>query len=143
MTGRRIVAASWAGTAVFSVTATAAVVVDAVVGIAVVVDLVLFAAGMVAFLWSFGVAVARSRTDAIGIGGVYFLAGDVAPAPVRWHLMASLGVEVAVALITASLRPFTSAAFAILVPVYGLGLAGLWGARHGHFGPRGETTPSK
>jgi hypothetical protein len=55
---------------------------------------------------------------------------------VRRHLTAALAVQVAAALTVASLRPFTSAAFAILVPMYGLGLAGLWGARHGRFGPR-------
>ncbi len=136
MKGGRIIAGSWAGTALFTVTAGAAVVSSSVRGVAVGVDLVLFAVGIVTFLAAYGIAIARSRTDAIGIGGLFFLVGDSAPAQVRRHLMAALTTQVVVALLTASLRPFTSAAFAILVPMYGLGLAGLWGARHGHFSSR-------
>jgi hypothetical protein len=131
-----IVVASWAGTVTFVALGVAAVFVEALAGVAVAADIALFAAGTVAFLFAYGIAIARSRTDAIGIGGLYFLAGDVAPPAVRRHLTAALAVQVAAALTVASLRPFTSAAFAILVPMYGLGLAGLWGARHGRFGPR-------
>jgi hypothetical protein len=69
---------------------------------------------------------------AIGIGGLYFLAGS-APKKVQAHLMGSLAVEVVVAIFTASVRVFTSLAFGILVPVFGLAMAGLWGARHGVF----------
>lgn len=136
MKGGRIVVGSWAGTAGFTAIASAAVVSSSLRGVAVGVDLALFAVGIVTFLSAYGIAIARSRTDAIGIGGLFFLVGDSAPARVRRHLMAALATQVVVALLTASLRPFTSAAFAILVPMYGLGLAGLWGARHGHFSPR-------
>jgi hypothetical protein len=45
-------------------------------------------------------------------------------------------VQVVVALVTAIARPFTGLAFGILVPVFGLGLAGLWGARRGSFPSR-------
>lgn len=134
--GRRIVAMSWAGTIVFAVTAGAGAATELVRGVSVVVDLAFFAAGLLAFAIAYGTAVARSRRDAIGIGGLFFLAGDVAPSTVRWHLMGALAVQIVVALAVASFRPFTSVAFAILVPVYGLGLAGLWGARHGRFPPR-------
>lgn len=131
-----LVKLSWAGTALFTVTAAAAVVAEGLRPVAVVVALVLFAAGSIVFLWAYGVAVTRSRTDAIGIGGLYFLAGDAAPAYVRRSMMASLAIEVVVALATASARPFTSLAFGILAPVFALGLAGLWGAKFGTFGPR-------
>jgi hypothetical protein len=51
-------------------------------------------------------------------------------------------VQIALAVLTASLRPFTPLAFGVLVPVYGLGLMGLWGARHGVFASRdGEPAP--
>lgn len=136
MRGRRIIVGSWVGTALFTAIAGVAVVSSSVRSVAVGVDLALFAVGIVTFLSAYGIAIARSRTDAIGIGGLFFLVGDSAPAEVRRHLMAALATQIVVALLTASLRPFTSAAFAILVPVYGLGLAGLWGARHGHFSPR-------
>jgi len=134
---------SWGGTGVFVVVAVTAVVVDAVRPLAVAVSLVLFALGTAAFLWSYAVAINRSRTDAIGIGGLYFLAGDTAPADVRRSMMASLAVQTIVALATASARPFTSLAFGILVPVFGLGLAGLWGARYGIFEPRAEPTTAQ
>ena len=136
MSGGRIVLASRVGTAVFVVTALAATVfLDALGLVAAIVSLILFAAGCVAFLWAYGIAVGRSRTDAIGIGGLYFLQGS-APRDVQVALLVPLAVQVVVALTTAAIRPFTSLAFGVLVPMYGLGLAGLWGARHGSFGPR-------
>ncbi|RMH78523.1 MAG: hypothetical protein D6683_07475 [Actinomyces sp.] len=137
--GAGIVRASWWGTGLFSVTA---LVGAALQGVwrwpAVLVSVVLFAVGCVVFVWAFLVAVERSRHELIGIGGLYFLTGS-APASVRRHLMASLGVQIVVALVTASVRVFTTAAFGTLVPMYGLALAGLWGARHGTFPPRHET----
>ncbi len=134
--GRGIVRASWGGTAAFALTAVAATIAPgALTAVAVAVALALFAAGCVVFLWAYAIAVGRSRTDAIGIGGLFFLAGS-APRAVQLHLMGSFAVEVVVALVTASVRPFTGLAFGTLVPVFGLGLAGLWAARYGTFGPR-------
>lgn len=136
--GDRIIRASWAGTAVFSVVAVIATIDPESLGApAVAVSLVLFAAGSVAMFWAFLIAVQRSREVAIGIGGLYFGAGS-APKGVQRHLMASLAVQVVVAVVTASIRVFTSLAFGILVPVWGLGLAGLWCARHGEFAPRAD-----
>jgi len=149
--GRRIVTASRVGTAVFAVTATAAVIDKDAFGLVnVVVSLALFGVGCVVFLWAFGVAVNRSRTDAIGIGGLYFLAGS-APRRVQVALLVPLAVQVGVALVSAGLRPFSSLAFGVLVPMFGLGQAGLWGARYGSFGRRADaegpnpnpTTPSR
>ncbi|MCU0270835.1 MAG: hypothetical protein MUF83_19625 [Acidimicrobiales bacterium] len=134
--GDGLIRASWIGTAVFSVTALAATAApEPLVWISVPVALVLFAVGIAAFLWAYVIAIGRSRTDLIGIGNLFFLSG-CAPSRVRRHLMASFAVQVAVALLTASLKPFTPLAFGILAPMYGLGLAGLWGARHGTFDPR-------
>ena len=74
---RRIVQASLAGTVIFAVTAIpAAIAPDTFVGVSVIVSLVLFALGMLAFVWAYAVAVGRSRTDLIGIGGLFFLAGS-------------------------------------------------------------------
>lgn len=134
--GARLVRLSWAGTAVFAVAAVAAVVVDGMRPVAAGVSIALFMAGVVAFLWAYGIAIGRSRTDAIGIGGLYFLAGDTAPREIRRHLLASLATQTAVAIGAAAARPYTSLAFGVLVPMFGLGVAGLWGARHGSFAPR-------
>lgn len=134
--GRGIVRLSWASTALFAVVATLATVFpDQLAVAAAVVDVALFVVGVVAFLWAYALAVGRSRTDAVGIGGLYFLAGS-APKAVRLHLLGSLGVQTTVAIVTASVRVYTPVAFGILVPMLGLGLAGLWGARHGSFPPR-------
>ena len=160
-----IIKASWVGTALFAVTAIAAAIDPHVfAGVALAVSLVLFLVGCVIFFAAFLYAVGRSREVEIGIGGLYFLAGT-APRPVQLHLLGSLGTEVVVAFATASARPFTSLAFGMLVPVYGLGsyadvhpllarplvallrsevwpflgLCGLWGARHGTFAPRVTT----
>lgn len=136
--GRGIITVSRVGTALFTVTALAAVVDRGRFGVvAVAVDLTLFFIGCVVFLWAFAVAVNRSRTDAIGIGGLYFLQGS-APSAVQVALLVPFAVQVVVALVTAGLRPFTSLAFGVLVPMFGLAQAGLWGARHGRFGPRFE-----
>jgi len=134
--GGAIVRTSWAGTVAFALATLGAVIAPDVLGGAfIAVALVLFTAGCVAFLWAYGIAVGRSRTDAIGIGGLFFLAGS-APPGVRRSLLGAVGVQCAVAILGASVRPFTGLAFGILVPVFGLGLTGLWGARHGVFPPR-------
>lgn len=140
--GRPLIVASWVGTAVTTVaagwSATAGYDPDLeppgnVAG--AVVDLVVFAIGCLAFLVALYDGAQRSREAKMGIGGWFFLAGT-APGRVRAHLMGSLAVQVAVGVGAAAARPFSTLAFGILVPIYGLALAGIWGARHGHFPPR-------
>ncbi|MEJ7582774.1 MAG: hypothetical protein WKF43_01560 [Acidimicrobiales bacterium] len=103
--------------------------------VAVVVSLTLFVLGCGAFLWALAIAVDRSRRDAIGIGGLFFLQGS-APRAIQVRLIGALAVQTVVAVATAAVHPFTSQAFVILAPLFGIGAAGLWGARHGRFGPR-------
>ena len=104
-------------------------------------SLALFVAGSVVFVSAFVIAVGRSRTDEIAVSNLYLLSG--APAAVRAQLFGSLAVEVIVAFGTAAARPYTIAAAAILAPVYGLGLCGLWAARYGTFPPRKPTPKRK
>ena len=133
--GRAIVRGSVGGTAVFTVLAVMALVADGVIPVFVVVSLLLFAGGTLAFLVAFLRAVDRSRTESIGVGGLFFGAG-AAPGRVQALLLSSLGVEVVVAITAAAIRPYTAIAFGTLAPMWGLGLAGLWVARHGWFPPR-------
>jgi len=135
--GRRIIQADIIGTAIFTVVTVVEVVVMAWMRpVAVAVDLGLFAIGCATFLGSYAIALNRSRTDEIGVASLYLLTNKVAPKPVRWRLWAALAVQCVVAVTAASVRPFTTAAFGVLVPMFGLGLNGLWTARYGTFGPR-------
>ena len=132
-----ILRSSWIGTATFAATAVAAVATEAARIPAVAVAAGLFMAGIGIFFWAYAIAVGRSRTDSIGIGGLFFLAGpETAPRSDKRQLLASLAAQTAIALTTAGLRPFTTLAFGVLVPLYGLALTGLYGARHGRFGRR-------
>lgn len=131
-----IVTASWVGTAAFGVTSALGAVVSALDVVALAVALVLFAAGTVAFFVAYATAVGRSRTDKIGVMAMFFLEGRVAPKPTKRLLLTAFAVQVLVAVAVAAARPNTSLAFGILAPVYGLALAGLWGARHGTFPAR-------
>lgn len=98
---------------------------------------VLFAVGVVLFLWGYAVGVVRSRDDQITLGGLFFLSGT-APQVVRFRLRAAFAVQVAVAVVAASVRPYTAVAFAVLAPMLGLGAMAMWGARHGEFVPRDD-----
>jgi hypothetical protein len=134
--GTGIITVSWIGTGVYVVTALIATVFpDGLGTTAAIVSLALFAIGCVVFLWAYLIAVQRSRADLIGIGGLYFLQGT-APKTVQLHLLGSLAVEVLVAVVTSSIRLYSSLAFGFLVPVFGIGMCGLWAARYGTFAPR-------
>ncbi len=141
--GRGIIWLSWVGTVAFTLSAVVGTIWLSTAVVCVIVSLVLFAIGTVAFISAFLRAVNRSRYEAIGMGGLYFLAGATAPARVQALLIGSLGVQTSVALGAAGIRMYTGLAFGILVPMFGLGLAGLWGARYGRFAPREPepTTP--
>lgn len=141
--GRPAIVASWVGTVVFAVATTAAVVdPDAFIGAFFVVAVAWFVAGSALFVVDLVLAAARSRDTAMGIGGLFFLAGS-APRRVQWHLLGSLAAQVVVAVVGAALRPFTPLAFGTLTPMLGLALCGWWGVRHGLFPPRdgGRTPP--
>ena len=130
-----LIRSSWGGTAVFVSTAVAAAIRPSWFEIpALAVALVLFAIGMVTMLWAFAIAVNRSRVDAIGVGGLFFGAGSM-PKVVRWHILGACGIQVAVGIATASVRPFTTLAFGTLVPIFGIGMMGFWTARNGTFEP--------
>ena len=135
--GARIVQASWAGTAVFTVASALGVVAPRPFsGVSSVVSVALFGGGCVVFVAAFAHAVRRSRTDDITVAMLFFLMGGGTPRPVRRQLLASLGLDVVVAVAAAAARPFTSQATGVLVPMWGLSLCGLWAARHGRFKPR-------
>ena len=134
--GEGAIRASLAGTALFVVTAGSATAFKALAIVPLIIDPLLFVAGLGAFVLTFVRAAPRSRTDEIGLMGLFLLEGATAPSRVKRLLLGAFAVEVAVAFITAALRPNTTVAFGILVPVYGLSITGAWAARHGAFKPR-------
>jgi hypothetical protein len=133
------------GTIAFTITAVSAAVVfsTAAQWVGAITAMALFAVGVFAFLWSFWNAVQRSREEQIGVMQMYLLLGAPTPARVRSIMLSMLATQVIVALVTALARsesedgsPGTSLAVGILVPMFGLGLNGLWCAFHGVFPPR-------
>lgn len=133
--------ASWGGTAVFVTTAVAAAAApETFEPVALVTAIVLFAAGCGIFLWAFVLVAGRSRTEELQLAEIWFLTGRPTPPDVRRSLLGALAVEVVVALATAVARPYTSLAAGVLVPMWGLGLCGLWAARHGTFPARAPDT---
>lgn len=139
--GERLLQGDVWATATFAATSLAAALIpDPLQVIAVPVHLVLFVGGCVTFLWAYAVALGRSRHESLTMAGVFFLADRVAPARVTRTLRLLLAIQVVVALVVAGTRPFTSLAFAVLVPMLGLGNMALWGARWGTFPPKPDAT---
>lgn len=134
--GTGIVQASLLGTALFTVLGVAGAVVPDVFGVPfLVVSLLEFVVGTVVFGLAFLRAVDRSRTEAIGVGGLFFAAGSAPPWAQR-RLLASLAVQVVVAVVVGSVRLYTVMAFGILAPMWALGFTGLWVASYGTFPSR-------
>jgi hypothetical protein len=136
--GRGLVLVDAIGTGVFAVTAVveASLLVRWAELVGVTVALVLFAAGCLGFLLAYARAVQRSRHDEIAVASLFLLAGPAVPGPVKAKLGSLLAVQVVVALATAITRSFSPLAFGVLVPVFGVGVNGLWAARYGAFPPR-------
>jgi hypothetical protein len=130
--GRAIVTAGWIANAVFAVTAVpVALGVDALVGVAIGVALLLFLVAIGTFVYAFGVGIARSaRGDNVAVANLFFLQGS-APRPVRREFLALFVVCLVIAGATAAWEPFGA-----LVPMLPVGLAGVWAARYGVFPPR-------
>ena len=143
--GRHIVRADRAGTAALVVSVAVAALTDAWRTGSVVVALVLFGLGVFAFIWAYFSAVERSRSDEIGVANLFLLTGPTAPARVKRTMSAALAIQVVVGLGGAMIgfariegdEP-NLLAFGILVPMFGIGLNGLWASRHGTYGQRLE-----
>ena len=125
-----------------AVVATVAFAVVTVVGITggeaatpfvIVFDVILFALGVLAFVRTLLVAAERSRTEELSVAGIWFLAG--APTPIRVWLLGAFALQVVIGIAGGIVQP-EPGAFGVLVPVFGLGLCGLWAARSGTFPPR-------
>lgn len=142
--GDVIILADAIGTIAFTITAVTAAIVftTAAQWVGAITAMSLFAVGVFAFLWSFWNVVQRSRAELVGVTQVYLLLGAPTPGRVRARMLGLLAVQIIVALVTALSRTETadggagsSLALGVLVPMYGLGLNGLWAAYHAIFPP--------
>ena len=146
--GRIIIRANVVCTLIFAVSAgVAALVFEGAAKVqGVAVAMVLFAAGVVAFIWGYWTAVQRSRTHEMSVAELYFLLGTPTTKSVKRVMNTCLMAQSVVALVTALLRgstpstgveggssPGSTLAFGVLVPLLGLGLNGLWAATYGVF----------
>jgi hypothetical protein len=135
--GAGLVNLTFLGTAAIVVTSVAAALAPDPFGrVHAVVSCTLFAVGTGALLWAYALGVSRSRTELVSVGGLFFLAGEVAPPHVRRAFRVALAVEVVAVVVAASVRPYTEVAFGILAPVFALGLMSVWSGRHGAYPPR-------
>lgn len=141
--GDNVVRLDVVGTVVFTAMSGIGVAVNGLRVPAAVFSVVLFAIGVATFIWSYISALERSRTDELGVANLYLLTGPTATKPVKRAMMASLYLQVAVCIATAAVgfsqlsgAEANPLAFGMLVPMFGLGLNGLWASRLGTFGPR-------
>ncbi len=142
-----IVRANIAGTVLFVITAVfaAAVFTTAAQWVGAATAMGLFMVGVFAFLWGFWNAIQRSREEEVSVTQLFLLFGPGTPATVRRMMLSMLAIQVVAAFATAIWRldgpdgsPGSSLAVGLLVPMFGLGMNGLWAAYHADFGPRLE-----
>lgn len=133
--GTAILRFAWIGVVVFVAIGAQATIQPTRSAAFVAMSLVEFLVGVVVFAWAFLRAVDRSRTEAIGIGGLFFASGS-APRRVQVLLVGSIVGQTVAAVVFASLRLYTPLAFGVLAPMWSLGFTGLWVACHGTFPAR-------
>jgi hypothetical protein len=144
--GARVVRVDLAGTAVFLVALAIAIparthrFAQFLIG---GVSMALFAVGVATTLWAYTRALDRSRVEEVGVANLYLLTGDTAPRAVGTALKGSLAVQVVAAIAGAWIGvvgldkgELNALAFGVLVPMFGIGMNGVWAARHGSYGPR-------
>jgi hypothetical protein len=110
------------------------------------VSMVLFATGVAATLWAYTRALDRSRVENVGVANLFLLTGATAPAMVKRTMSLALTVQIVAAVAGASFGvvglnkgQLNALAFGVLVPMFGIGMNGVWAARFGSYGPRSGT----
>ncbi|MEY2444893.1 MAG: hypothetical protein QOE00_1473 [Ilumatobacteraceae bacterium] len=107
------------------------------------VSMALFAVGVVTTLWAYTRALDRSRVEEVGVANLYLLTGATAPPRVKRLMSWALGAQVVAAIAGAWIGvvgldkgDLNALAFGVLVPMFGVGMNGVWASRHGSYGPR-------
>lgn len=138
--GRNLLVTDAAGTAALGVaTAIAAVSsADAVQILNLAVAAVLFLGGCAGFTIGFLRAVGRSRTEAVDLAGLFYLTGSAPQEARRWFL----GLWFAQIAIAVAAIPLTDPPFAVMAPVWGVGVITWWASAHATFPPREGASPN-
>jgi hypothetical protein len=107
------------------------------------VSMVLFAIGVATTLWAYTRALDRSRVEEVGVANLYLLTGQTAPKAVGRTMTLALVVQILAALggawvgvVGLDQGQLNALAFGVLVPMFGIGMNGVWAALHGSYGPR-------
>jgi hypothetical protein len=107
------------------------------------VSMVLFAIGVATTLWAYTRALDRSRVEEVGVANLYLLTGETAPKRVKRMMSSALAVQIVAAIVGAWIGvvgldkgDLNALAFGVLVPMFGIGMNGIWASRHGSYGPR-------
>ncbi len=107
------------------------------------VSMVLFAIGVVTTLLAYTRALERSRLEEVGVANLFLLTGETAPRPVRRIMSWALTVQILAAITGAWIGVvgldkgrLNALAFGVLVPMFGVGMNGMWAAGNGSYGPR-------
>ena len=136
--GRGLLLVDAAGTAALALVTVLSALSDA--GAVQVLNLavagMLFLGGCIGFGVGFLRAVGRSRTETVDLAGLFYLTGSAAPAARR----AFLGLWFAQIAIAVVAIPLTKPPFAVMAPVWGIGIITAWAAAHATFPPRTDTT---
>jgi hypothetical protein len=132
--GGPVLAADRVGTAALAVVVALAAVSDStpVDVLGLVVAAVLFLGGCVGFTIGFLRAAGRSRWEVVDLAGLFYLTGS-APRPVRRAFLGLWFAQIAIAIAAVFVQ---SPPFAVMAPVWGIGLITWWSGRHGTFPPR-------
>jgi len=106
--------------------------------------------GGIAAAGGLGPLLERSRTEEVGVANLFLLTGDTAPKDVKRAMTLALVVQVVAAFVGAIIGvtgleegDLNALAFGVLVPIFGIGMNGVWAARYGSYGPRVTAAPPK
>ena len=106
-------------------------------------SMVLFAIGVACTLWAYVTALEKSRTQEVGVANLFLLTGKTAPPSIKRTMLVALAAQIVAAVIGASIgaaglekTELNALAFGVLVPMFGIGMNGMWAAKYGSYGPR-------
>ena len=109
------------------------------------VSMLLFAIGVATTLWAYTRALDRPRVEEVGVTNLYLLTGATASPAVKRTMLAALVAQIVAGIggawtgvVGLDEGQLNALAFGVLVPMFGIGMNGLWAARHGSYRRRGD-----